>query len=397
MIDNDVMSEREGPCRGLLVVDMSSLVSGPYCGRILSDLGATVIKVETPHSDAARSAPPLHNGHSAYFEQINCGKLSLCADPKDPESNALIRDLCSVADVFIQNSRPGAMERIGLGYEALAKLNPGLVYLSITGYGETGPLAGLATYDNAIQAVTGFTTVQGSAGAPKAIQGPVADKISAMSAANAALAALLDRERSGGLGQKVCVRMVSAYANVILLEEMNNETFQSADIPHFAPLVDSLRPLKTADGQVMGLMVKTQQFEAFCKVLGREELLTDERFSNMHSMIRHMGLIYDLVADDLLRFTTAEFIALMNEASVPFSPVLSTREFLESDYATLTNSVSEIEDPEFGVLRHLNYPANFSRAPVGGHRRAPKLGEHNEAVAEFVRSETAKRAAAAVS
>lgn len=380
-------SERKGPCGGLIVVDMSSLISGPLCGRFLAELGATVIKVETEFSDASRSAPPLHAGHSAYYEQINYGKKGLFADPKTPDGLKLITDLCRQADVFIQNSRPKVMERLGLGYETLRVLNPSLIYVSITGFGESGALSDMPAYDNAIQGVVGFMHVQGSPEAPQAIRGPVADKIAAMSAANAALAALLERERNGGDGQKVEVKMISAYASFALLEELKNETFQSANVPPYDSLVDLFRTLETADGQVIGLLVKRQQFADFCAVIGREDLLSDDRFADTHVMIRNMGLLYDAVADDVRRFTTTDLIARMRECDVPFSPVLSATEFLESDYARETDCVRDFEDPELGTIRHLSSPATFSRWGPLGHRRAPKLGEHNDEIVAMIRSD----------
>ena len=235
-VQGSLASASAGPCSGLLVVDMSSIVSGPLGARILADLGATVIKVETTASDTAmRANPPVYNSHSAFYEQVNYGKKGLNVDVKSPEGVKVIKALCKRADVFLQNSRPGVMERLGLGYEDIKAINPGIIYVSVTGFGETGKFKDNPAYDNAVQGIVGFMPTQGTSEHPQAVYSPVADKISAIWAANAALAALLFRERNGGVGQKVVVNMVSAYASFILTEEMNNETFRSLDLPRVPP------------------------------------------------------------------------------------------------------------------------------------------------------------------
>lgn len=375
-------NEAAGPLRGIRVVDMSSLISGPYCSQTLADLGAEVIRVESPGSDVMRTVAPVHNGISAYFEQVNRGKKSLAVDLKSEEGVDLVRRLCDVSDVFLQNSRPGVMDRLGLGYEALRQRNPRLIYVSISGFGEDGPYANRPAYDAVIQGITGFMPVQGGEGPPAAIRCVVADKTTALWAANATLAAIVDRERNGGSGQKVSVNMASAYSAFMLLEQMNDLTFRTAEVemPPKSKSLGSFRTLRTLDGEVIGMVLQPAQYERFVKALGREDMVGDERFSNTPSMARHMDILYDAVAARVGSMTTQAFLDLMAEIAIPFGKVNTAREFIEGPEALHAQAYVDVDDPELGVIRHLNYPGRFERSPASAKRRAPKLGEHNEEI-----------------
>lgn len=376
-----------GPLSGLRVIDMSSLVSGPLCSQVLADLGAEVIKVESAGSDVMRSVQPVHNGMSAFFEQVNRGKKSIVADLKTDAGRDLVQKLASSADIFLQNSRPGVMERLGLGYETLRASNPSLIYIAISGFGEAGPFAKRAAYDAVIQGITGFMPVQGGDQGPAAIRSVVADKVTAIWAANAAMAALLHRERSDGLGQKVVVSMASAYSAFMLVDQMHDHTFRSADIPP-RPVSNSLgsyRTLKTSDGEVIGMVLQPSQFERFVAALGRSDLLGDERFATTPSIGQHMDVLYDAIADVVQAMTTAEFLDLMEENTIPFGKVNTTVEFLESQEARYAEAYVDLDDPALGAIRHLNYPAQFERSPANARRRAPMLGEHTDQVISDLR------------
>ena len=376
-----------GPLRGLRVLDMSSLVSGPYCTQIMTDLGAEVIRVESPGSDVMRFVLPTHNGLSAYFEQVNRGKKSVVADLKSEAGREMVLNLAAISDVFVQNSRPGVMDRLGFGYEALRQINPRLIYVSISGFGEEGPFVGRPAYDAVIQGVTGFMPVQGGEGGPAAIRCVIADKMTAMWAANATLAALVDRERNGGLGQKVSVNMASAYSAFMLLEQVFDLTFRDSEAEP-APKSKSLgsnRTLRTRDGEVIGMVLQRSQFERFAPALGRGDLLDDPRFGDVQTISRNMDALYDAVAPAVAAMTTPEFLARMEENSIPFGRVNTAQEFLDSPEALHAQVYVDVEDPEFGTIRHLNYPARFERTPAQATRRAPKLGEHTDEVAALLR------------
>jgi len=373
--------------RGIRVLDMTSLISGPYCSQALADLGAEVIRVESPGSDVMRTAGPVHNGVGAYFEQVNRGKKSFSVDLKSDAGRDAVHKLAAISDVFLQNSRPGVMERLGFGYDTLRQSNPRLIYVAISGFGETGPFARRAAYDAVIQGVTGFMPVQGGEAGPAAVRTVVADKITAMWASNATLAALVERERGGGLGQKVAVNMASAYSAFMLLEQMNDLTFRTAGLEP-APRSTSLgsyRTLRTLDGEVIGMVLQPSQFKSFVTALGRADMLGDERFAAVPTIARHMDVLYDAVADKVGSMTTQAFLTLMEENSVPFGRVNTAQEFIDSPEALHAQAYVDLEDPEFGTIRHLNYPARFERTPADATRRAPKLGEHNDEVLTLLR------------
>jgi formyl-CoA transferase len=359
------------------------MVAGPFCSLILCDLGAEVIKVESPGSEPMRGKAPLHNGMSASFEQVNRGKKSVSVNVKSEEGRQFVYRLVREADIFLQNSRPGVMERLGFGYEELKKLNDKLIYVSVTGFGETGPYASRPAYDMVIQGLTGFMPVQGGAQGPQAIRATVADRITAIWAANAAMAALLHRQRTGE-GQKVSVNMVSAYTAFMLVDQMQNHTFKSADLPKIDLGLASYRALKTADGAVIGLVLQPAQFIRFCTALNCPDLIGDPRFADAMSILANGDALYDRVAETVSKMTTQEFVALMDEAQVPFGRVNTFEDFVECQEAQHSNVFVELEDPVYGSIRHFNYPATFERSPTDLTRRAPLLGEHTEEIRRFL-------------
>ncbi|MGE0828241.1 MAG: CaiB/BaiF CoA transferase family protein, partial [Hyphomonadaceae bacterium] len=292
----------------------------------------------------------------------------------------IVRRLVESADVFLQNSRPGGMERLGLGYDDLRGINPRLIYVSISGFGENGPFARRAAYDGVIQGLTGFLPIQGGEAGPQAVRCPVADKVTAMWASNATLAALLHRAQNGGQGQKVLVNMTAAYSAFMLLDAMQNHTFLSQEHEPVTLSYDVYRTLRTGDGEVIGLVLQPAQLKGFCEALGRTDLLSDPRFSDSVLLVRNARALYEAVAAEVRQLSTAEFLERMADKSVPFARVNTIDEFLGSDEAKYSGAYIDFEDPELGVVRNLNYPAQFERTPTQAGRRAPKLGEHNKEI-----------------
>lgn len=387
-------SESAGPCSGIRVVDMSSMIAGPFCSQILADLGAEVIRIESAGSDPMRAKYPVHNGLSAMFEQMNRGKKSVCIDVKSEEGRELIYQLVAESDMFLQNSRPGVMERLGLGYDRLKSLNDKLIYVSISGFGEVGPYAGRPAYDMMIQGLTGFMPAQGGNGEPTPVRTTLADRVTAMWASHAAMAALLHRERTGE-GQKVAIDMASAYAACIAVDQMQNHTFEAADLDKTDLYLGSYRSLKTSDGAAIGMILQPAQFNRFVTALECEDLIGDERFADPMSILKHTDHLYDRVADCVARKTTKEFIELMDAFQIPVSKINTMEEFVESDEALHCGVFCELDDPEWGRIKHINYPAKFERSPASAARRAPKLGEHNEEIKRLLRKEGAKEPLAA--
>ncbi|MEM5516408.1 CoA transferase [Henriciella sp. AS95] len=368
---------KPGPCSGLRVIDMSALISGPYCSQILADLGAEVIRVETPGSDVIRHVDPIHRDMSAYFEQVNRGKKSVSIDVKSEQGREQVRALVRNADIFLENSRPGVMEKLGFGYEDLKALNSKLIYVSVCGFGADGPHKDRAAYDPVVQGVVGFMPLQGTPGAPQAIHTVIADKITAIWAANSVMAALLDKERNGEVGQKVVVNMVAAYAAFMLLENMDHHTFRDAEFPVVDRPVGMFSTLDTRDGRVIGMILQPKQCLQFCTALGVPDLALDPRFGDAMSIVRNTPLLYKEVAPIVSAMSTQDFLALMSKHSVPFGPVNDIATFMQGEEALHAGAYTELEDGEYGAIRHLNFPASFSRSAVGPRGRAPRLGEHN--------------------
>jgi formyl-CoA transferase len=236
--------------------------------------------------------------------------------------------------------------------------------------------------------LTGFMPVQGGDQAPAAVRATVADRITAMWAANSVMAALLHRHRTGE-GQKVSVNMTSAYTAFMLVDQMQNHTFKTAGLANVDVWLASYRALKTADGAVIGMILKPAQFIKFCTVLNCPDLINDPRFGDAMSILRNGDVLYDRVAETVSRMTTQEFVALMDEAQIPFGKVNTFEEFIESEEARHSNVFVELDDPTFGTIKHINYPATFERSPADATRRAPLLGEHNEEIPRLLGEQSA--------
>ncbi|MFO1079354.1 MAG: CoA transferase [Reyranellaceae bacterium] len=367
-----------GPCAGLRVVDLSTMVSGPMCGRILADFGADVIKVESLEGDMMRSLPPLHRGLSGYFLQYNRNKRGVALDLKSARGRALATALAGTADVLIENFRPGVAERLQLDHARLQPANPRLIYVSINGFGDDGPYAGQPAYDPVIQGLTGFMPVQGRDGPPLPIRNPVVDKVAAQSAAIAVLAALNHRHASGR-GQRITVPMLTAWAAFVLPEMMHGETYPDVESGP-PPARDAFRVLETSDGHVVGIVLQDSQFEGLCRLLGRADLLGDPLFATPAARVANAALLHERVRDDARRLSTADFVAGARAHGVPFAPVNDLAGFLADPQVRHMAAYRDVEDPELGRVRHLGLMAGFAGSPCAPPRRAPRLGEHTDEI-----------------
>jgi crotonobetainyl-CoA:carnitine CoA-transferase CaiB-like acyl-CoA transferase len=367
-----------GPCAGIKVLDLSTVVSGPMCGRLLGDLGADVVKLESTEGDMLRAFPPLYRGMSGYFMQMNRNKRGIAIDLKTDQGRTLARELATKADVFIENFRPGVAARLGLDYESLRDGNPGLIYAAINGVGDAGPYADQPTYDQVIQGLVGFMPVQGADGPPLPIRNPIVDKVTAMSAAMAILAALNHRHTSG-CGQRINTRMLDTWAAFILPERMHNYTFQSADAPE-AVVRDVYRVFETRDGHVIGLVLQDNQFRGICTALDRHDIADDSRFATPAARTSNFGALHIELRADIARLSTQEFLALARRHQVPFAPVNDIDAFFSDPQVRHNGAFFEADDPEFGTLRHLGFMSAFGATPSTLQRRAPRLGEHTDEV-----------------
>jgi crotonobetainyl-CoA:carnitine CoA-transferase CaiB-like acyl-CoA transferase len=367
-----------GPCAGIRVLDLSTVISGPYCTQALGDLGAEVIKVEPPLGDSSRysGAPFREPGFSGMVAQFNRNKRSIVLDLSLDAARAVARRFADSADVFVQNFRPGVAERLGLGWDVLRETNPRLVYVSISGFGSDGPYVDLPAYDHVVQALGGQMPTQGGDGPPKLVQSGIADKTTALTALSATLAALLARERDGK-GQKVEVPMLDAFAAFSLPEAMVSRSFPplTSDAPGVG---DVFRSFETADGYVVGLTVQDGQYAGLCRALDREDLADDERFAKAANRFANYRELVALLEPEIRKWPTAEFIERARRCGAPFAPAYDVEDFLADPQVAHNRTVEAVEDERFGTTRYLRHPVRYTRTPASLRRHAPRLGEHTD-------------------
>ena len=377
-------SPRSGPLSGVRVLDLTTVVSGPMCTQALGDLGADVIKLEAPAGDQTRysGAPFKEPLFSAMHTQMNRNKRSLVVDLKSEAGKELILERIPQFDVLVENYRPDVLDRLGLGYEVLAEHHPGLIFCSINGFGRDGPYASLPAYDQLMQGLVGLMPAQGGSGPPAPVNGPIADKTSAVTAVGAILAALFARERDPeSRGQRVEVAMIDAYAAFALPDPMTPRAFPP-DFEETGMSAAFFSAWPTADGHVVGLIIQDHQFAALCRVLGREELITDARFQEMGTRLGNYVDLVGILREEVRGWTSAALVERAREEGATFGPVNDIDAFLEDPHVRHRETVRVMEDERFGPTRYLAPPWGFSRTPASIDRHAPRLGEHTDEVLE---------------
>lgn len=378
-MDIDINGVARGPLAGIRVLDLSTVVSGPLCTQILGDLGADVIKVETPRGDTTRMmGPPFKAGLTPLFAQVNRNKRSIAVDLKQADGQVVVRRLAGVVDVLVENFRPGVTERLNLGYDALAAANPKLIYVAISGFGPDGPYRDFPAYDMVIQAMSGFAPLQGD-DEPRLIRNIMADKASGMTAAYATMAALFQRERSGGQGQRIDIPMLDAYAAFVLPDALGAETFPPAE-GAFMPVkaADLYRCWKTADGFVAIVIIEDHQFQAICKAVGREDVAQDERYAGLFQRVVNSEELFRLFEVELGKWKTADLVARARQLGAPLAPVYAVKDMLDDPQVAANRTVFETEEPGAGRMRLLRNPVRFGAAQTSVRRFPPRLGEHSD-------------------
>ncbi len=370
-----------GPLDGVRVVDFTTMVSGPMAAAILADQGADVIKVESPAGDEVRRIGRKRNGLTAGFFACNRGKRSLCLDLKKPAGVEAAQVLIGTADVVMQNFRPGAMRRLGLGAEEMHKRHPGLVYLSISGFGEAGPYAHQRVYDPVIQALSGATDIQADrqTGRPKMFRVIVADKVTALTAAQAVSAALFARERTG-LGQHIRLAMLDATIAFFWPEGMAGLVFvdDEVDVTRYQGTMDLV--YETANGFITAGAVSDAEWRGLCNALGKPEWVDDPRFSTTAERFRHVEERKRLTAAEFLRWDREEILARLNAEDVPSAPLLTRLELLHHEQILANDIVGIYEFEDHGRIRLARPAARFQDTPAGIRAPAPRLGEHSEEI-----------------
>ena len=373
-----------GPLDGIRVIDFTTMVAGPYASMILADQGADVIKVEAPlASDHARRAGYGARHFTAAFVNNNRNKRSLSVDAKSAGGREAILRLVRTADVFLQNFRPGVMARLGLDAPDLHAVNGRLVYLSISGWGETGPLAHKPVYDPIIQALSGLATVQAGSDTarPRLIRTILPDKLTGMSAAQAVSSALLARERTGE-GQHVRLSMLDAIIAFMWASDMGGLTFvgKEVSVQRAATFIDLI--YETSTDYISVSVMTNQQWEGFCRAAGRPEWLSDERFATPAGRDRHADERLELMQSALIEKSAEAWLSILDAAGVPCAPVLNRAEVVDHPQVRASGIVIETDHPHAGRLRQARNAARFEGTPAQVRRGAPHLGEHTIEILE---------------
>ncbi len=371
-----------GALQGFRILDLTSVVMGPFATQVLADYGAAVIKSEPPDGDTTRNiGPSRERGLSAGFIGMNRGKQSLAVDLKQPAGAQLVLRLAQSADALVCNLRPQAMRRLGLHYDALATANPRLVYLSLVGYGRHGRYAGKPAYDDLIQAAIGLPRLvqRADGGEPRYVPLAMCDRTVGIAAVNALLAALLHRERSGK-GQEVEVPMFELMSMLLLSDHLGGAAFDPPQGPMgYARLLSKQRrPYATQDGYIAVLPYNDQHWRRFFALAGRPDLPDgDERFADIAQRTRNIDALYQLLADALLTRKTAEWLDLLTQADIPAMPLHTLESLIDDPHLNESGLFRFVDHPREGRMRAFRNPALFSQTPVRDPAPAPRLGEHS--------------------
>ena len=373
-----------GPLRGVRVLDCSIALTGPYAVALLADQGADVIKVERPGiGDIARWIGVSVNGLSALFQMCNRGKRSIAVDVHHDEGRELVRLLAERSDVFVQNFRPGVVERLGLGYDDVRAVNPDIVYVSISGFGPEGPYATKGAYDTVIQAYGGLATSQADPEThePQFLRQTAADKITALVAAQAITAALFARERGDG-GQHLQLSMLDAVVSFLWADAAGNEVLLDADRSQPSSFVASFRPLRFLDGWGIATPTSDADFAGLCRAFGVDGY-DDPRVATIAERAQHRDISRALVDQCYVvarGLTTAAAMARLEAERVPCGVVLSPAELASDPHAQAIGLLEDSEHPSAGRLRQPRHPTQFLRTPARLGGPAPTLGQHTDEV-----------------
>ncbi len=374
-----------GPLAGIRVLDLTSVLVGPYCTQILAEMGAEVTKVEAPEGDVVRLiGPERHKLMGGMFLTINRGKRSIAMDLKRPEARDALLRLAKEADVFVTNVRPAAMARLGLDYDALKAANPRIVYASIQGYGQDGPYAPRPAYDDLMQgaALIAGLHARATGGEPRYAPLAMADRITGLMMANAINGALYHRERTGE-GQLVEVPMFETMLTFVLGDHITGKAF---DPPldgggYQRHLSADRKPYRTKDGFVCTMIYNDRQWRNFCAAVGWPDLVsTDPRFASHATRTRHIDEILAMLSELFLTRTSAEWLRVLADADLPVTPVHTLDSIFEDPHVMATGFFQEEDHPTEGKVRRMAVPMRFSAAGEPERRPAPNLGEHSRAV-----------------
>ena len=367
-----------GPLTGLKVLDLTGMVSGPVAAMMLADQGAEVIKVEPVNGELVRHMAAPHNGINPVFFSCNRGKKSIALDLKSEEGKKILLKLASEADIFMQNFRPGAIERMGFGEDVIRKLNEKIIYVSISGFGNRGPYANSRVYDPVIQALSGATDIQADreTGKPKMFRIIIADKVTALTTAQAISSALYAREKHG-TAQHIELSMLDCMISFFWPEGMAGIVYaeNEIDVRKLQGSQDLI--YQAEDKYITAGAVSDAEWKGMCKALKREDLIDDERFATPAGRVANAQIRKEITGEEIAKWKSSEILKRLQEEGVPSAPLLDRMELLDNDQILANESILRVNIDGFGEVRQARPAARFSKTPSELSRPAPKLGEHS--------------------
>jgi crotonobetainyl-CoA:carnitine CoA-transferase CaiB-like acyl-CoA transferase len=372
-----------GPLAGVRVLDFTRVLAGPAASLALADMGAEVIKIEPPGTgDETRTFPPLRDGESHYFLSVNRGKKSIVVDLKSEAGVALVKDLAGKCDVVVENYRPGVMDRLGLGYEALAAVNPRLIYCAISGYGQTGPLKDNPSFDIVLQAMSGALSMNGDPdGLPTKLGIPMGDLVGGINGPIAVISALYERERTGK-GRFIDVSLMDGligllgYIAQLAFFTGKDPQRQGSQHPNLVPY--GIFPA-AEDGSIVVACLTPGFWGRICKSIGRPELTDDPRYDTLEKRRDAREEVNAIVSEFTSRHTVDELVAIFTRFEVPHAPILGVTNALSQPQAAHREMVVEVEHPTLGAIPIVNRPIKFDEAQPRPEA-PPVLGQHTDAI-----------------
>ncbi len=376
----------KGPLDGVRVIDLTTVMFGPYCTQILGEMGADVIKIEQPAGDTSRHVGPSRSpGMSGGYLTKARNKRSIMLDLKQEAGREVFRRLIAGADAFVHNIRPKQAARIAIDYETCQAIKPDIVYCAATGFRPDGPYADRAAYDDLIQGLSGFAALNGqvTGGEPRYAPSVIVDKVSGLFASYAVSMALFHRERTGE-GQRVDVGMFEAFTAFLMQEHLQGRAFEPALGPagYSRLLTPHRRPYKTADGYICAVPYTDRHWRAFFRLAGQPELAADERFATIAERTVNIDALYGIVAAAMPARTSGEWLAAFQEADIPSMPMHDVESVLDDPHLAAVGLFQEMDHPTEGRVRYIEAPVRLSKTPGGFRRHADHLGESSVPVLE---------------
>ena len=370
-----------GPLKGVKVLDLTSMVSGPVGAMILADQGAEVIKVEPVSGELVRHMAAPHNGLNPVFFSCNRGKKSIALDLKSDEGKDILFKLAENADVFMQNFRPGAIDRMGFGEKVIRKLNENIIYVSISGFGSVGPYANSRVYDPIIQALTGATDIQAdrASGEPKMFRIIIADKVTSLTAAQAISSALFVREKHG-ISQHIELSMLDSMISFFWPEGMAGIVFaeNEIDVRKLQGSQDLI--YKAKDRHITAGAVSDAEWKGMCRALNREDLIEDERFATPAGRVSNSQERKEITGQEISKWNSQEILSRLQAEGVPSAPLLDRMELLSNEQILANESILRLNYERFGEVRQARPAARFEKTPSEINSPAPLLGEHGREI-----------------